>query len=290
AAALSQAGHAGAGPGLTGCAAIGGGKLRHDTGSHVDVKGEHLVAGLTVARPTQTGEIALSIFVEHGEGNYDTYNRFANLASVHGKGDTDYTGAGLFTRLKTGETKQGHGYAEASARLGRVKVNFKARDLSDDDGTRAAYDSAARYVGAHVGAGYQWNLSESAALDLYARYLWTHQGGDTVRLSTGDPLKFEAVDSQRTRLGARWKQTVAQGTDFYLGAAWEREYDGKARAVGNGAYRLDVPDLRGDTGLVEAGVSVTPSPKRPLSLDFGIQGHAGKREGVTGSFRLNYRF
>jgi hypothetical protein len=27
-----------------------------------------------------------------------------------------------------------------------------------------------------------------------------------------------------------------------------------------------------------------------LALDFGVQGCAGKREGVTGSFRVNYRF
>jgi hypothetical protein len=41
---------------------------------------------------------------------------------------------------------------------------------------------------------------------------------------------------------------------------------------------------------VEAGLSVTPGPTQPLSLKFGIQGYAGKREGVTGSFKLNYRF
>jgi hypothetical protein len=34
----------------------------------------------------------------------------------------------------------------------------------------------------------------------------------------------------------------------------------------------------------------TPSPSLPLSLDFGVQGHAGKREGMTGSLRFRYGF
>jgi hypothetical protein len=33
-----------------------------------------------------------------------------------------------------------------------------------------------------------------------------------------------------------------------------------------------------------------PSPSLPLTIDLGVQGYTGKRDGVTGSFRLNYRF
>jgi hypothetical protein len=31
-------------------------------------------------------------------------------------------------------------------------------------------------------------------LDLYGKYFWTRQQGDSVRLSTGDPVKFEDFD------------------------------------------------------------------------------------------------
>jgi hypothetical protein len=74
-----------------------------------------------------------------------------------------------------------------------------------------------------------------------------------------------------------------------LGAAWEREYDGKARASIHG-HRLDTPDLKGDTAVLEAGFVLTPATSQNLTLELGVQGHAGKREGVTGSFRVNYRF
>jgi hypothetical protein len=48
--------------------------------------------------------------------------------------------------------------------------------------------------------------------------------------------------------------------------------------------------LKGDSGLVELGLTLNPTQTTPLTLDFGVQGYTGKREGVTGSFRVNWRF
>ncbi|GHT86887.1 hypothetical protein AGMMS49960_01900 [Betaproteobacteria bacterium] len=54
------------------------------------------------------------------------------------------------------------------------------------------------YVRAHVGAGYVLNLTAQSKLDLHAQYLWSHQDGDTVKLTTGETVKFKDVASQRT--------------------------------------------------------------------------------------------
>jgi autotransporter-associated beta strand protein len=269
--------------------ALGGGSLRHETGSHVDVDGYTLVAGLALTRTMSAGEFTLGAFIEHGEGDYDSANSFANAASVHGKGDADYTGGGLLTHLKFNETQRGHFYTEASARLGKVDLDFNTRDLIDAFVRRAAYDSSSRYAGVHAGLGYVLKLNANSTLKLYGQFLWSRQGSDTVRLTTGEPVKFQAVDSQRARLGVKWSRAVNQSGQFYLGAAWEHEFDGEAQASIHG-YRLDMPKLTGDTGMLEAGFSLTPSPTKPLTLDFGIQGYSGKREGVTGSFRVNYWF
>ncbi|MDR2366076.1 MAG: hypothetical protein LBD68_09555, partial [Zoogloeaceae bacterium] len=48
---------------------------------------------------------------------------------ARGDGKADYTGGGLLARLVFNETETGHWQAEASARLGRVKLDFSARDL-----------------------------------------------------------------------------------------------------------------------------------------------------------------
>jgi hypothetical protein len=57
-----------------------------------------------------------------------------------------------------------------------------------------------------------------------------------------------------------------------------------------GSYAIDAPKLRGGTGLGEIGLSLKPSPALPLSLDIGVQGYTGKREGVTGALQVKWEF
>ncbi|GHU41546.1 hypothetical protein AGMMS50289_04850 [Betaproteobacteria bacterium] len=273
-----------------GFAAIGYSTLRHNTGSHIDVDGYTLLAGLAATTPTQTGNLTAAAFIEHGESNYDSYNSFSNAASVHGKGDTQYTGAGILARFAFDETQAAPLYLDASIRSGKVKTDFSG-NLYDGFGRAAAYNAKSTYVSAHVGAGYVINLTEQSKLDVYGQYLWSHQNGDTVKLTTGETVKFKAVDSQRTRLGVKWHHALTTKTTAYVGAAWEHEYNAKANTSIYG-YKLDTPKLKGDTGVLEAGLTLTPTAanQQGWSLDVGVQGYAGKREGVTGSVRARYRF
>jgi hypothetical protein len=277
--------------GLDTFAVVGGGRLRHKTGSHVDLDGTTLIAGLSFTRAIQAGELTLGAFFEHGEGDYDTRNDFANAASVHGTGEVDYNGGGFIAHWQFNETEQGHFYAEASARAGLIDSDFKTRDLFNSSGQRAAYESRVDYEGAHAGVGYVARLNERATLELHGQYLWTRQGADAIRLSTGEPakLKFQAVDSHRTRLGARWSQAIGTNARLTLGAAWEHEYDGEAKASILG-QPVERPKLKGDTALVEARFILTPTRTQPLTLELGVQNHSGRREGVTGSFWVDYRF
>ena len=49
--------------------------------------------------------------------------------------------------------------------------------------------------------------------------------------------------------------------------------------------------MRGSTGIGEIGLTFKPSQSTiPLSLDLGVQGYVGKREGVTGSLQLRFEF
>jgi hypothetical protein len=40
----------------------------------------------------------------------------------------------------------------------------------------------------------------------------------------------------------------------------------------------------------ELGLTMQPSKSLPLSLDIGIQGYPGKRQGVTGALTAKYTF
>jgi len=75
----------------------------------------------------------------------------------------------------------------------------------------------------------------------------------------------------------------------YIGAAYEHEFDGKARATTNGV-KIDAPKLTGGTGIGELGLTLKPGKNLPLSFDLGVQGYVGKREGVTGSLQIKFEF
>ncbi|MDR1647032.1 MAG: autotransporter domain-containing protein, partial [Zoogloeaceae bacterium] len=133
------------------------------------------------------------------------------------------------------------------------------------------------------------------SLDVSAQYLWTHQKGDRANIKgvTGMELDFDDVDSNRLRLSARYTHALNANLAAYAGAGWEKEFDGKAKAAlitGVNRLKLQTPELKGDSGRVELGVSTTPFANTPLTLDVGVQGYWGQREGVTGGLKVNYRF
>jgi outer membrane autotransporter protein len=228
-------------------------------------------------------------FFEYGSGSYDTYNSFSNAVSVHGDGDIYHIGGGVLGRMDFLNTGPGHIYTEASFRAGGVHNEYDSSDLRDSQGRKAEYDSSSAYYGFHLGTGYVWNITDAASLDLYGKYFWTRQEGDSVRLSTGDPVKFKDTDSSRLRFGGRFAYAVNECVSPYIGAAWEHEFNGKARATTNG-YAIDAPSLRGDTGIGELGLTFKPSQTLPLSFDLGVQGYAGKREGMTGTLQAKWEF
>lgn len=279
----------GGGMPVAGFGALSGGSVRYNSGSHVDMHSLSLLAGLALGTDITPGRLTLGAFFEYGNGSYNTYNSFNNAASVEGDGNTHYLGGGILGRMDFIDTGSGHFYTEASARAGTVYNNYESSDLRDANGREASYDSTSAYYGLHLGTGYIWNITDNASLDLYGKYFWTRQTGDSITLSTGDPIDFDDVYSSRLRFGSRFSYLVNEYVSPYVGAAWEHEFDGKARASTNG-YDMKAPSLRGDTGIGELGLTFTPSQTLPLSFDLGVQGYVGKREGVTGSLQAKYEF
>ena len=277
------------GTGFAGFGALSGGSLRYNTGSHVDMRSLSLLVGLAWGVDLAPGRLTLGAFFEYGNGSYNTYNSFSNAADVDGNGNTHYLGGGILARLDFMNSGPGHFYAEASGRMGNTHNEYDSSDLRDAAGRAADYDSDSPYYGLHLGAGYLWEITDKASLDLYGKYFWTRQQGASVDLSTGEDLSFKNADSSRLRFGGRFAYAVNEHVSPYLGAAWEHEFDGKARAATNG-YDIDAPNLRGDTGIGEVGLSLTPSVDLPLTVDLGVQGYTGKREGVTGSVQVKWEF
>ena len=291
-AAKSASGRAGPGTGrgVAAFGAISAGWSRHDTGSHVDMRGFSLLTGFSLGRELPPGFLTLGAFIEFGSGFYDTYNSFGNAAAVHGDGQTEYFGGGVLARMDFSRTGPGRFHAEASARIGRTMTDYDGTDLRDYRGRAASYSSESAYYGLHAGLGYAWEMTDEATLDLYGKYFWTRQAGDRVTLSTGDPVRFEDADSHRARAGARFSYKVNDGFAPYLGAAYEREFDGRVRASTNG-FSLPAPSLYGDTGVWEIGIVATSAGSHPaLTVNAGVQGYTGKRGGLTCTLQFRLEF
>jgi hypothetical protein len=269
------------GNGASTFAVLGGGKVRYQTGSHVDVKGTHLIAGIAGGRRLDDGgDAMLGAFFEYGQGDYDTYNAFAS-GIVKGKGDTHYQGVGFLGRIDFANAF----HLEGSLRSGKADADYHTNDLHET----ASYDTQSRYRGAHVGFGKTWALNGKNRADTYVKALWTRQNSDSVTLSTGEPVEFDRIHSRRLRFGMRVEHAFSPSLTGYAGLAYDREYDGKAKATVYG-QAITPPDMKGGTRVIEIGLKGTPVKGKPFSLDFGIQGYAGKREGITGSLKMTYFF
>ncbi|MDO5537976.1 MAG: autotransporter outer membrane beta-barrel domain-containing protein [Desulfovibrionaceae bacterium] len=270
--------------------AVSGSSMRHNTGSHVDLRSFSLVTGPVFGVDTKAGRLTLGAFFEYGTGSYGVEHD-ASGGDINGDGTLYYMGGGVLARLDLPDTGPGHFYVEASGRAGSLHNNFQSSDsrLSNTrTGAELDYDMDMPYVSAHGGLGYIWNVRPDVSLDIYGKYLWTHIHEDSTVTSTGAHVGYEDFTSNRTRLGARVAYTGSPSFRPYAGAAWEHEYDGRAQTTVRG---LDVEsaDLTGSTAIGELGLT-WEAGSVPLTVDFNIQGHAGQRQGIAGNLLVEYRF
>ena len=266
-----------------------GGSLKYDSGSHINLQSLSLLAGLGRGVSTDWGLLIVGGFFEYGTGSYKTHNSFDTMPSVDGSGNAWYMGGGLLASMDFKKTGDGHFYLEGSAHTGMLHNSFDGDALRDAYGRSAEFDTDTPYYNLHAGLGYLWNITEDHSLDIYGKYYWTRVLGTDETLNTGDHVDFDDITSSRTRLGARYSYQATEHVSAYIGAAWEHEFEGVSDSSVFG-YDIDSPKIRGDSGRGEIGLRFTPTDDLPLTVDIGVQGYAGKKEGVTGSLFVQYEF
>ncbi len=261
--------------------------VRVDTGSHLDDDSLALTLALARQLENSLGALTLGAFFETGWGGYSTYNNLEHFGGVDGDGNTNFYGGGLFARQ---DFTCGF-YAEASGRVGMVDYDF---DVDDHRFDGANYDDSETYWGAHAGLGYLWQFNEANALEVYDKLFWTHVDSGETATDAHESIRYDAMDSLRNRLGARFHHDFNDQVSAYVGAAWEYEFDGAAdgavRVAGETLDLSDNPDMRGSSGLGELGLSAQPDSGMPLYIDLTVYGLVGTQEGVGGALQLKYTF
>ena len=263
------------GPGMSIIAGMSGSSYRYDTGSHVDVDGMSVISGPVWRFDNRAGVTRLGLFVEAGWGNYDTYNTFAK-----GDGDLEHYGGGIMLRH---DWTNGL-YAETSFRGGMISTEFSSGDMGDG----ASFDEDTSYLGGHAGLGWIWSFTDKDSLDLYGKFFWTRQNGYTAHTDADERVRLNDADSLSTRLGGRYNHKFNDCVSAYIGAAWDREFDGKQSGKIDGAS-IDSPTLEGDSAFGELGLGIAPG-NSPWSADLKFYGSAGRREGVGGNLSFSYEF
>lgn len=247
--------------------AMGGSNMRYETGSHVDMKGWNAAGGFA----KQAGKFMYGVAFEYGRGGYDSY--LDN--GVHASGDVSSTGGVLF-----GNAKQADGvHYDAAFRMGRVKSDYTSDVTSYDDG--------ATYIGFSIGGGKEFKVSASDSVDVYGRYYYTRTNGSDVSLATHEQVLFDAVDSHRLRVGARYMHDADEKNQFYAGVAWQYEMGGDAKATING-YGAPVPSLKGHSGMLELGWKAQAADN--VKLDLNLNGWLGKQRGIAGGVGAEFAF
>ncbi|WP_156785937.1 autotransporter domain-containing protein [Selenomonas sp. FOBRC6] len=151
-----------------------------------------------------------------------------------------------------------------------------------------SYDNASTYFAGHVGVGQEWKLANGNKIEGYAKYFYSHQAGDTVKLRSGGILEFGDVDSHRLRVGARYTHAVGGSGELYAGLAYEHEFGGDATATYQG-YSTPSPSLGGGTGILELGYRFAPKDGR-VSYGVNLMGMTGQREGIAGGAQVTWAF
>lgn len=262
----------------TAWAAQGGSSMRIHSGSYVDTHGYTLNVGFARKQDGKDSTLTFGPFVEYGRASYDSY--LEDAAGTHGSGKVSYIGAGVLARqdLKSGL------YLEGSVRGGRIKSDYEG----NISGTSTSYDISNPYYAIHLGVGKETKLKAGDALETYLKYFFSHQNGTSGKLSTGEDYDFDAVNSHRLRLGARYTHDMGEEGRFYAGLAWEYEFNGEARATYQG-MATPSPSLKGGSAMLELGYRFTPKKSR-VSYDVNFSGWQGKREGFSGSVGVNWAF
>lgn len=273
---LSQAANVGA-DGISSFATMGGGSMRQETGSHIDVKSWNAILALGRKNKKERGTFEYGAFFEYGYCNYATHND-----GLRGDGSTRYTGGGLLAKWTT---KRGV-YVEGSLRAGSVHGEPRSA-LYDADGRPFSCDVDAPYWGLHLGVGKEFALKNGDSVDVYGRFFLNRR--NSTSFDMGGHYDLDALTSKVIRVGARYTLKRGGKWNYYGGLAYEYELDGKARGTADG-FAIRGTDTSGGSLRAEIGATIEPDVKSPWKLDLNLAGFAGKKRGLTGGVSVAWMF
>jgi|GEM_PF-6293090 len=243
--------------------------------SHVSLSDLEIAAGLGWKGVLQNkGALSAAGFVESGFGTFKNhYNAGPAEGHVDKKGHGRYAGVGA--TIEYWSPSLWHGDAVVRGGSQKTTSNNSLYNAALD--ATGGYEIESGYFGAELGFGKAFDLSKNSRLDLYARYIYLHQEGDSFKVF-GDHYKLSDVDTHIIRAGLKETFTLENGSSLYIGGGCEQPLDGKAElkvkaSDGTMWYKAGSADLGNTRAFVEGGAQI--KAWKGLSLDLSVRGAAG---------------
>lgn len=268
---LDIAGRPGTSP--VGFALIQGEALRYDAASSIKVNGFHSIFGSGVNIDDQWN---LTGFFETGSANYRTQNVFVG-ESFRGDGEMAYWGLGLAAKYKITPKFSTH----VGLQFGRMKTDI-SNAIRNSEGEFFDVRDYAWYWSGQIGLNWSREI-QTGTVGLYARYMHSQLAGGSTNAGR-DQLDFDAVQSDRFKLGVKNAIEISDQSSINLGLAWDYEANAKAR-MSIGDIEAPTQSLQGSTGFAEVGGTWSANG---FAVEGGVRGFAGVISGWEGQIRGSF--
>ena len=245
-----------------------------------------IVSGL-MGYAARSGQTEFGGFVEMGHATYDVATR-TDLAKASGDGKHNYAGVGVYVNQSLPvEGWKVTGYVKGGAFSNRYDAQL-AGATTELDRTRA-------YWGAHLGTHFDYRVSKLRGRAFLSYF---YDGMDSMSFNVkgqggteGARFEYDALNAHRVQLGSLFEYDYSPTHRPYFGLAIEQTVSAEAKGEGRdsqGELSLRSTDLEGTTGILSAGW--TYAGEEGFSFEFGLNGYAGARNGVSGQIQANRKF
>lgn len=274
--------------GLTGVQAfssVGGGMARVNTGSHVNVNTLNFSVGVGNNIQNDFGLLSVGAAFEAGFGKFKNhFNAGKADPYIKKNGDIKYYGIAVLSNMAF----ENLWHVNGALRYGRIETSQNRAVYNFNTNQAYDVDLSSYYIGAELGGGKVIKLDDLNSLDLYGKYFFLHQDGNT--FNAGGKYELSSVNSHRLRLAGRYSHNYTPTTALYTGLGAEYEFDGKSELKVDGFWAKP-SKTDGIRGFGELGVTITPASNKGLIFDFGIKGLLGDGfRGAWANAEMKYLF
>lgn len=255
---------------------------KYEVGNELRINGWNGMVGAGDVFEQKNGDLSVAAFFEFGDAN-SRFNYDFGGKTHRTDSEFNYRGGGLSLRYR----HDNGWYLDGSVRGGLMQTEAK-NAFVNGMGEFFDHDVNVKYWSAHAGIGRVFEPVDSSKLDLFTRFFYTHFSGKSFTVDE-DSFSLDSIESKQLRAGARWTFDLDHQVKWYLGTAWEYEFDAQSSGTANGKA-LESSALDGASVYAEVGFRYQRSVESPWDVEGRVRGYTGIREGVSGVLRATYAF